>query len=93
MRAAEFPTLIFALVLVSANVVSAQDSTRISARIKRKPPTPAEVERIASDAAMNDSLLRKGDIVVTDRGFFIFRGVAPHGTTNEFVRIPDPTVK
>jgi len=30
-------------------------------RIKRKPPTELEAGRIASDRAMNDSLLRKGD--------------------------------
>jgi hypothetical protein len=89
MRATEFPILVLAWVLVSANAVSAQDSPRI----KRKPPTSAEVERIASDTAMNDSLLRKGDIVVTDRGFFVFRGIAQDATTNEFARIPDPTAK
>jgi hypothetical protein len=89
MRANGFLILILAAVLVSANGASAQDSTRI----KRKPPTPAEVDRIASDMAMNDSLLRKGDIIVTDRGFFIFRGIAQNGTTNEFARIPAPTGK
>ena len=89
MRARQFSILVLALVLVLANAVSAQDSPRI----KRKSPTAAEVERIASDMAMNDSLLRKGDIVVTDRGFLVFRGIAQDGTTNEFVRIPDPTAK
>ena len=88
MRARNFPILMLASVLV-LNAVSAQDSPRI----KRKSPTPEEVERIASDMAMNDSLLRKGDIVVTDRGFFVFRGVAQYGTTNEFARVPDPTAK
>jgi hypothetical protein len=43
-------------------------------RIKKKPPTPAETERIVSDMAMSDGTLQKGDIVVTDRGFFLFRG-------------------
>jgi hypothetical protein len=89
MRANGFLILGLAAVLVSANVASAQDSTRIT----RKPPTPAEIGRIASDMAMNDSLLRKGDIVATDRGFFVFRGIAQDGTTNDFVRIPDPTGK
>ncbi|WP_145963606.1 hypothetical protein [Bradyrhizobium algeriense] len=41
---------------------------------------------------MNDSLLQKGDIVVTDRGFFVFRGPAPDGVTNEFTRVPDPAL-
>jgi hypothetical protein len=43
--------------------------------------------------AMNDTLLQKGDIVVTDRGFFVFRGPAPDGVTNEFARVPDPAVR
>jgi hypothetical protein len=49
-----------------------------------------EAQRIASDMAMNDSLLQKGDIVVTDRGFFMFRGLAPDGITNDFVPMPNP---
>ena len=52
-------------------------------RIKRKPPTAAEAERAASEQSMNDSLLRKGDIVATDRGFLVFRGQAADGI-NEF---------
>jgi hypothetical protein len=28
--------------------------------------------------------------VVTDRGFFVFRGPAPDGVTNEFTRVPNP---
>jgi hypothetical protein len=56
-------------------------------RIKRKPPTAIEAERIASDMVMNDSLLRKGDIVATDRGFFVFQGLAPDGVTNNFAPI------
>ncbi|MEH2535958.1 hypothetical protein V1277_004742 [Bradyrhizobium sp. AZCC 1588] len=41
---------------------------------------------------MNDTLLQKGDIVVTDRGFLVFRGPAPDGMTNEFARVPDPAL-
>jgi len=59
-------------------------------RIKKKPPTPAEAERIASDMVMNDSILRKGDIVATDRGFFLFRGSAADGVSNGFVAVPNP---
>ena len=56
-------------------------------RIKKKPPTPLEVDRIASDMVMNDGSLRKGDIVSTDRGFFLYRGRGPDGfTRNDFVR-------
>jgi hypothetical protein len=40
-------------------------------------PSFAEAARIASDMAMNDSLLQKGDIVVTDRGFSFFAGRLP----------------
>jgi hypothetical protein len=43
-----------------------------------------EAERIAS------CLLRKGDIVATDRGFFMFRGLAPDGITNDFVPVANP---
>ncbi|WFU18809.1 hypothetical protein [Bradyrhizobium sp. CB3481] len=39
---------------------------------------------------MNDTLLQKGDIVVTDRGYYVFRGIAADGVTNEFTRIPHP---
>jgi hypothetical protein len=59
-------------------------------RIKKKPPTPVEAERIASDMVMNDGSLRKGDIVATDRGFFLYRGLRPDGYSNDFVRVPNP---
>ena len=59
-------------------------------RIKRKPPTDLEAARIASDMAMNDSLLQRGDIVATDRGFFVFRGLAPDGYSHDFAPIPNP---
>ena len=59
---------------------------------RRPPPSAAEAERIASDMAVNDGLLQKGDIVVTDRGFFLFRGPSPDGVTNEFTRVPDPAL-
>lgn len=59
-------------------------------RIKKRPPTPAEAERIASDMAINDSLLRKGDVVVTDRGFLLYRGVAADGVAGDFVAVPNP---
>ena len=59
-------------------------------RIKRRPPTSAEADREASDMAMNDSLLRKGDIVATGRGFVVFRGIAPDGIVNDFAPTPNP---
>src|SRR5713226_2091139 len=58
-------------------------------RIKRKPPTEIEAARIASDQAMSDGMLQIGDVVVTDRGFFQFRGLAPDGSS-EFLAIPNP---
>jgi hypothetical protein len=39
---------------------------------------------------MSDSLLRKGDIVATDRGFFVFRGTAEDGIANDFAPVPNP---
>jgi hypothetical protein len=59
-------------------------------RIKKKPPTAAEAERIASEMVKNDSSLQRGDIVATDRGFFLFRGLAQDGSNNEFVPVPNP---
>ena len=60
-----------------------------TSRIKRAPPDAAETERIASETAMNDSSLQKGDIVATDRGFFVFRGLAPDGYTFQFSPVPN----
>ena len=58
-------------------------------RIKRKPPTEIEAARIASDQAMSDGMLHKGDVVATDRGFFQFRGLAPDGSA-DFLPVPNP---
>jgi hypothetical protein len=58
-------------------------------RIKHKPPTEIEAARIASDQAMNDGMLRRGDVVVTDRGFSQVRGFAPDGNP-DFVTVPNP---
>lgn len=77
--------LIAAVIAFSVAAAAAE-----TGRIKRKPPDAAEAERIASETIMNDSLLQKGDIVVTDRGFFVFRGVAPDGYTYEFSPVPNP---
>lgn len=78
---------LISLVLLAAvcnNPTEARD------RIRAAPPTPAEEARLASEMAMNDGLLQKGDIVVTDRGFFLFQGVGEDGYTNEFVPIENP---
>jgi hypothetical protein len=73
-------TWVMIVYLFASGIASAQESPRI----KRLPPTPAEAERQAAEMAMNDRLLRKGDIVATGRGFLIFRGVASDGVTNQF---------
>src|SRR2546427_7964956 len=79
-----------AFVISAALMLSSAAYAQESGRIMR--PSATEAERIASDMAMNDGLLQKGDIVVTDRGFFLFRGLSPDGATNEFTRVPDPAL-
>ena len=59
-------------------------------RVRRPPPSAAEADRIASEMAMNDGLLQIGDIVVTDRGFVVFRGLASDGYTFEFSPVANP---
>ena len=85
-KARRIKNLLAALSLLVMSDAFCQDQLRITN------PRPAEVEadRIASDMAMNDSLLQKGDIVVTYRGFFVFRGVGPDGYTFEFSPVPNP---
>ena len=78
--------LVLALIVLPTGFAPAQES----GRIKRKPPKAAEAARQAAEMGMNDNLLRKGDIVATDRGFIVFRGVADDGVTNEFAPVPSP---
>jgi hypothetical protein len=59
-------------------------------RVKWKRPTQAEADHLAAESAITDSILRKGDIVVTDRGFLMFRGFLADGTTGDFVPVPNP---
>jgi hypothetical protein len=77
---------LLAALLLLPMAASAQEQ----GRIKRQPPTRMEAERIASDIVMNDGLLQKGDIVVTDRGFFVFQGVGADGYSFNFAPIPSP---
>ena len=81
---------LFVIALISSVVASAVGVAGETGRIQRKAPDAAEAERIASETAMNDSLLQKGDIVVTDRGFFVFRGVGPDGYSFEFSPVLNP---
>jgi hypothetical protein len=58
-------------------------------RIKRRPPTDAELGRLASENVMNDGILRKGDVISTDRGFFVFLREKPDGSY-DFAPVPNP---
>jgi hypothetical protein len=80
---------VVSLALIGSVIASDGVSAEMG-RIKRPPPDASELARIASETAMNDSLLQKGDIVVTDRGFFVFRGVGADGYTFEFSPVPNP---
>jgi hypothetical protein len=62
-------------------------------RVKWKRPTQAEADRTAAELAMTDSILRTGDIVVTDRGFLLFRGFLADGETGDFVPVHNPMSK
>jgi hypothetical protein len=78
------------MLAISLSLVAVAAAAQEQGRIKRQPPSRLEAERIASDIAMNDSLLQKGDIVVTDRGFFVFQGLAADGYSYNFAPIPSP---
>jgi hypothetical protein len=76
--------------LITAAIFALQVTFTASAeRIKRQPPNEKEAARVASEQALNDGNLQKGDIVSTDHGFFEFRGVMQDGRF-EFVPIPNP---
>ena len=85
-KARRIKRLLAALSLLVTSDAFCQDQ----GQIKMSGPTEVEADRIASDMAMNDSLLQKGDIVVTYRGFFVFRGVGSDGYTFEFSPVPNP---
>jgi hypothetical protein len=52
---------------------------------RKNHPTPVEAERLASDIVMNDI---RADIVSTDRGFFLYRGLGPDGYTTILSTFP-----
>jgi len=58
-------------------------------RIQWKPSTPAQLARRASEDAMNDGILRMGDVISTDRGFLLFRGYAADGSP-DFAPVRNP---
>ena len=75
-----------AMILLHWTGCAAAETTRI----KRPAPSPEEAQNIAVDIAKNDGLLREGDIIVTPRGFLVFKGVASDGYTYEFEPVPNP---
>jgi hypothetical protein len=77
------PTVALALMLPCLGAAALE-------RIKKRLPTAAGAEPIASDMAKNDSLLQRGDIIATDRGFLLYRGLAPDGVSGDFVAVPNP---
>jgi hypothetical protein len=77
-------------VIVLCSALMGTSSAQEHGRLKRKPPSSSEADRIASELVMNDSLLQKGDIVVTNRGYLMFLGVAADGYTYEFTPVPSP---
>lgn len=72
--------------VLAAAISSAQESNRI----RRPPPSFEESQALAVEIAKGDGLLRPGDIIVTPRGFLVFRGVAADGYTNQFEMVPNP---
>src|SRR5579871_3639559 len=74
---------------VLAGIIAAA-SAQDGGRIKRKRLTAREAERLISETVMNDGSLKTGDVVATDRGFFVFEGVSPDGLTYEFRPIANP---
>ncbi|SIO46650.1 hypothetical protein SAMN05443247_05759 [Bradyrhizobium erythrophlei] len=82
--------LLLAAALAVSMIASGVAVSAKTGRIQRKPPDAAEAERIASEIAMNEKLAPEGRYLVTDRGFFVFRGLAPDGYTYEFSPIPNP---
>jgi hypothetical protein len=80
----------YRITLLIVAVVLLQSVCDASAeRIKRKPPGDAELANLASDEAMNDGILRKGDIISTNQGFLELRGLKEDGSY-DFVPIPNP---
>lgn len=89
-RTPRLRTALILPLLLFTQGAGAQEHGEEHGRIKKKPPTVAEAERIISETAMNDGTLQRGDIVVTDRGFFLYRGMAADGFSNDFVAVPNP---
>jgi hypothetical protein len=62
-----------------------------NARMNAVIPPPSEKEEAeeASQRAMNDTSLKRGDIIATDRGFVVFVGREEEHRPNDFLPTPD----
>lgn len=71
--------------------VHAENIRRRGLPPQRSHPTSEELAQIATERVLTDSSLRFGDVVVTNRGKFEFRGTAPGDPRPEdFVRLTEP---
>ena len=65
-----------------------------NARTQPPPPLPSDPrETEASDRVVNDPTLRHGDIVATDRGFFVFVGRDEEHQSSDFMPIPKRRIR
>jgi hypothetical protein len=79
-----------AFTVLLTSLLSAAAYAQERGRIKRPPPYEAEAGPITPEMAMNDGLLQKGDIVVTERAFRFFADRPSDGVTDEFARVLNP---
>ena len=77
------------ITLLIAVLLWQSTSAASAERIKRAPPDDAELARLASEQAINDGDLRKGDIISTHRGFLQLRGIKEDGSY-DFAPVPNP---
>lgn len=61
-------------ILETRRRVQEENARRRTSAAKAVYPTTEELEAIATDRILSDSSLRFGDIVVTNRGKYIYRG-------------------
>lgn len=86
LQAMSWTTLLMVLIVFCSSTCHADESKWL----KRPPPSFEQQQSVAAEMAKNDGLLRQGDIIATDRGFLVFKGVAADGYTNEFAPLPNP---
>ncbi|NOJ43692.1 hypothetical protein [Bradyrhizobium australiense] len=65
-----------------------------SARAQRAAPLQSDQKDAeASERAMNDPTLQRGDIIATDKGFFIFTGKDEERQPHDFRLAPNPALR